>query len=41
VGRDFDKATTLAAEAGYDEYVTFENRTMKSHKLDSGKSIHC
>jgi histidinol-phosphatase (PHP family) len=41
VGRDFDKATTLAAEAGYDEYVTFENRKMKSHKLDSGKSIHC
>jgi histidinol-phosphatase (PHP family) len=41
VGRDFDKATTLAADAGYDEYVTFENRIMKSHKLDSGKSIHC
>ncbi len=41
VGRDFDKAISLAAEAGYDEYVTFENRTMKSHKLDSGKSIHC
>ena len=41
VGNDFDKAISLAAEAGYDEYVTFENRTMKSHKLDSGKSIHC
>jgi len=41
VGRDFDKAISLAGEAGYEEYVTFENRTMKSHKLDSGRSIHC
>ena len=41
VGKDFDKALLLAAQAGYEEYVTFENRTMKNHKLDYGESIHC
>ncbi len=41
VCRDFEKAISLASEAGYEEYVTFENRNMKEHKLDSGKSIHC
>jgi histidinol-phosphatase (PHP family) len=41
VGKDFDKALLLAGQAGYEEFVTFENRNMKHHKLDYGKSIHC
>ncbi len=41
VGKDFDKAISLAGQAGYEEFVTFENRNMKTHKLDYGNSIHC
>lgn len=41
VGKDFDKAIALAGMAGYKEFVTFENRNMKSHTFDYGKSIHC
>ncbi len=41
VGKDFDKAILLAGQVGYEEFVTFENRNMKTHKLDYGKSIHC
>ena len=39
VGRDFDKAVSLARQAGYQEFVTFENRNMKYQKLDDSKSI--
>ena len=39
VGRDFDKAVSLARQAGYQEFVTFENRNMKHQKLDYSKSI--
>jgi histidinol-phosphatase (PHP family) len=39
VGRDFDKAVSLARQAGYQEFVTFENRKMKHQKLDYSKSI--
>ena len=41
VGKDLVKAILLAGQAGYEEFVTFENRNMKHHKLDYGKSIHC
>ena len=41
VGKDLDKAMLLAGQAGYEEFVTFENRNMQSHKLDYGKSIRC
>ncbi len=41
VGKDLEKAVSLAGQAGYKEFVTFENRNMKNHKLDYGKSIHC
>jgi len=39
VGKDFDKAMSLARQAGYQEFVTFENRKMKHQKLDCSKSI--
>jgi hypothetical protein len=39
VGRDFDKAVSLARQAGYQEFVTFENRKMKHQKLDYSKPI--
>jgi histidinol-phosphatase (PHP family) len=35
VGRDFDKAISLARQAGYKEFVTFENRKKVACKLDS------
>jgi hypothetical protein len=41
VGRDFDKAISLARLAGYEEFVTFENRKMKHQRLDYSKSIYC
>ncbi|MHC4138486.1 MAG: histidinol-phosphatase HisJ family protein [Planctomycetota bacterium] len=41
VGKDFDKAILLAGQAGYKEFVTFENRNMQNHKLDDGRSIRC
>lgn len=41
VGRDFDKAISLARLAGYEEFVTFENRKMKRQRLDYSKSIYC
>jgi len=37
VGRDFDKAVSLARQAGYQEFVTFEKRKMKHQKLDYSK----
>ncbi|ODS30528.1 MAG: Histidinol-phosphatase [Candidatus Scalindua rubra] len=40
VGRDFDRAVSLARQVAYEEFVTFENREMKHQKLDSiGNSI--
>jgi histidinol-phosphatase (PHP family) len=40
VGRDYDRAVSLARQAGYEEFVTFENRVMKHQRLDSiGNSI--
>ncbi len=39
VGRDFDKAMLLASQAGYEEFVKFENRKMKRQRLDYSKSI--
>jgi histidinol-phosphatase (PHP family) len=41
VGKNLDKAMLLAGEAGYREFVTFENRNMQNHKLDDGRSIRC
>ena len=41
VGKDIDKAMALAEQAGYEKFVTFENRKMKNQKLDYGKSIYC
>jgi histidinol-phosphatase (PHP family) len=35
VGRDFDKAISLAKQAGYKEFVTFESRKKVAYKLDS------
>ncbi|MFQ5965612.1 MAG: histidinol-phosphatase HisJ [Candidatus Scalinduaceae bacterium] len=34
VGRDFDKAILLARQAGYKEFVTFDNRKSSAHKLN-------
>ncbi len=39
VGRDFDKAVLLAGQAGYEEFVKFENRKMKCQKLVCSKPI--
>ncbi|MEE9260745.1 MAG: histidinol-phosphatase HisJ [Candidatus Scalindua sediminis] len=35
VGRDFDKAISLAKQAGYKEFVTFESRKKVAYKLNS------
>ncbi len=39
VGRDFDKAMLLAGQAGYEEFVNFENRKMKRQNLVYSKPI--
>ncbi|GAX62852.1 histidinol phosphatase and related hydrolases of the PHP family [Candidatus Scalindua japonica] len=41
VGRDFDKAMLLAEQAGYKEFVTFDNRKKQCHRLDFSKPICC
>jgi histidinol-phosphatase (PHP family) len=33
VGADFDRLIAAAREAGYDEVVTFEKRSRRSHSL--------
>ncbi len=38
VGRDFDKAISLACEAGYEEFVTYKNRRRVIHKLNYKRS---